>query len=289
MTTPGSSTHDSSLWITNLVDGMAGLTMKVRHALYCDASPFQKIEVFDTYAFGSVLMLGGAIVLTQRDEHIYNEMITHPALLAHSAPGAVCIIGGGDGGALRETLKHDCVREAVAVDIDSMVTDTVKRYFPSLGSAFEDTRSCVAFADGCAWLEDCDRSFDVVVVDSYDPGGPVQSLETGNFFELVRGRLGDGGVAVVQTGSPELRVDHIRETIRELGTIFSWTVPYICTIPSFPSSVCSFILCGTSGSTIPEFRAERLAALAGSCRYFSGEALEGAVRLPSSMRAVFSS
>jgi spermidine synthase len=280
-------TTDSSLWISNLVDGLAGLTIKAKHALYCNASPFQKIEVFDTYSYGNVLMLGGVIVLTERDEHIYNEMIAHPALLAHPRPAAVCVVGGGDGGALREVLRHDCVIEAVAVDIDAMVTETVKQFFPSLGPAFDDPRSSTAYADGCAWLEESDRTFDVIMVDSYDPGGPVQSLETGNFFELVRAHLRDEGIAVVQTGSPELRADDIRRTMRDLGNIFAWTAPYVCTIPSFPLGLCSFVLCGTTGEGVPSLDPERLAAVGGSCRYFSGEALDGAVRLPASVRAIF--
>jgi spermidine synthase len=280
-------TTDSSLWISNLLDGQAGLTMRVKHAVSCDASAFQKIEVFDTYAFGKVLMLGGTIVLTERDEHIYNEMIAHPALLAHPRPASVCIIGGGDGGVLRETLRHDCVERAVAVDIDGMVTEVVKRFFPSLGPAFDQPRARLELADGCAWLERSHARFEVIVVDSYDPGGPVQSLETGNFFELVRGHLSEDGIAVVQTGSPELRTDHVRHILRQLGGIFSWTVPYLAMIPSFPLGLCSYVLCGTAGEGVGPLDRKRTAALAGSCRYFSPEAFQGAMHLPASVRSIF--
>lgn len=119
----------SSIWLQNLIHGMSGLTIKAKHSVFCDSSPFQKIEVFDTYSFGLVLCLGGSIVLTEADGCIYHEMISHPALFMHKNPQNVCIIGGGDGGCLKEVLIHETVKTVTIVDIDEMVTETVKRFF----------------------------------------------------------------------------------------------------------------------------------------------------------------
>ena len=122
----------SSLWIQTLVNGLSGLTIRAKHALFCDSSPFQKIEVFDTYSFGTVLCLGGSVVITELDSDSYHEMIVHPAMIMHKKPERICIIGGGDGGCLKEVIKHDDVKTIVVVEIDSMVKETIDRFFPAL-------------------------------------------------------------------------------------------------------------------------------------------------------------
>ncbi|MBD3240616.1 MAG: hypothetical protein GF331_08540, partial [Chitinivibrionales bacterium] len=176
--------YDSSIWIKNLVNGLSGMTFKVKHAVFCDASPFQKVEVFDTYGFGHILMLAGNVVVTEKDEHVYSEMIAHPALLMHRKPKRVCVIGGGDGGAAREVLKHACVESVTVVEIDELVTKTVSEHFASLRTGLVDSRTHVVFEDGCRYLEKSPDTFDVIIVDSYDPGGPVQSITSEPFYPL---------------------------------------------------------------------------------------------------------
>jgi spermidine synthase len=282
----GGNSPESVLWIQNLVDGLAGFTLKAKSAVFCDASPFQKIEVFDTYAFGRVLLLGGSIVMTERDEYIYNEMISHPALVSHPAPRSVCIVGGGDGGSLREVLKHECIQEVTVVEIDAHVTETVKRHFSSLADGFDDPRVELVFDDGYNWLNNNEKRFDVIVVDSYDPAGPVQSLETDDFLELVRNRLNDNGLAVFQTGSPVIRAEHIRRSMRRLATLFASASPYICTIPSFPLSVCGFLLC-TTGQAGEAADTDRQKRVREQCRYYCESVHQGAFLLPRDTAALF--
>jgi spermidine synthase len=278
---------ESSFWLHNYIDGCHGTFVRIKHNLYCDASPFQKIEVVDTYGFGRVLILAGTIVFTEKDEHVYNEMISHPALVSHPEPAEVCIIGGGDGGALRQVLKHPSVQKVTVVEIDHMVTTAVKRFFPELALGFGDKRTEMVFEDGYDWLKKCGRSFDVIIVDSYDPGGPIQSLGTEDFFEVVKQSLTDAGLAVFLTSSPELNRDQIKADMADLSLIFPLCKPYIAALPSFPLGVCSFVLCGNQADTSSAAHRQRAEQIAGQCRYYSSEIQDGAFLLPRAVADIF--
>jgi spermidine synthase len=278
---------DSSYWYHSQIDGCIGTTLKIKHTLLCTASPFQKIEVVDTYGLGRVLLLAGTVVFTEKDEHIYNEMIAHPVLVAHPAPRTICIIGGGDGGVLREVLKHPSVEKVTVVEIDSMVTDAINRFFPNLYGGFRDPRTELVFEDGYQWLKDCQRTFDAIIVDSYDPGGPIQSLGTEDFFEVVGSSLTDAGHAVFLTSSPELNRDKIRVTARDLAVIFPFCKPYLATLPSFPLGLCSFLLCGKTPAGAGECDRERMERLTERCRYYCAAIQQGAFLLPRSVADIF--
>ena len=133
----------SSLWIDNMVNGLSGLSIRAKRAVFSDSSPFQKIEIFDTYSFGRIMCLADFVVLTELDEFIYHEALVHPAMMMHDNPARVCIIGGGDGGCLREVVKYKCMESVVVVEIDEMVKDTVAAHFPKLAAGFTDMRVSV--------------------------------------------------------------------------------------------------------------------------------------------------
>lgn len=271
---------DSSVWIENLVNGLSGISIKAKHALFCESSPFQKIEVFDTYSYGKILILAGTVVFTEKDEYIYNEMITHPALIAHKKPENVCIIGGGDGGALREALKHPEVKSVTVVDIDELVITATKRFFAPMSTGFGDPRTTIVIDDGYAFLNTTKNPFDVILVDAFDPGGPVQSLATADFFQLVHKKLASGGIAVFQTDSPTFRSNVIRETFHQVKMLFPVAKPYLSIIPSFPEGVCSFIICGKDKEQRFACDQERCTKIVGDCGYYNEEIHTGAFMLP---------
>jgi spermidine synthase len=271
----------SSLWIQNLINGgLSGLTIRAKHPVFCDASPFQKIEVFDTYSFGLILCLGGTIVLTESDSSIYHEMIVHPAMFMHSSPQRICIIGGGDGGCLSEVLRHDTVKNVVIVEIDKMVKDTVERFFPNQAAAFKDSRVQVVFDDGYQYLKTNQESFDIILIDSYDPCGPVQSLETADFHRLVSQRLAPDGIAVFQTDSPIIKGEFLRKTIQSVSPFFQFKKPYLCSMRSFPEGVCSFLLCSQNENIFDNFDHNRYKSLKENCHYYNQEIHNGAFMLP---------
>jgi spermidine synthase len=277
---------NAALWLENLVNGLSGFTLRAKHALYYGASPFQKIEVFHTYAFGKVLVLGDNIVLTERDEYIYHESITHPAMNMHADPRRVCVIGGGDGGVLREVLKYKDVESALVVEIDKMVREAVAAHFPSLAKPFSDKRSRVEFAEGCAFLKKSKDSFDVILVDSYDPGGPVQSLETADFYRLVYERLDKSGIAVFQTDSPTVRGEYLRSTVATISSLFKTFRLYTCAIPSFPEGICSFVMCAKDGASIDSFNEKRYSSVAKRCQYYNPDIHRGAFLLPEYIKKI---
>jgi spermidine synthase len=270
----------TSLWLNNLVHGLSGVTIKVKHPVYTASSRFQKIEVFDTYRYGMVLCLGGSVVMTEHDGDIYHEMIVHPPVLSHNNAKSVCIIGGGDGGCLRQVLKHTTVESVVIVEIDKMVRDAVLKHFPALAVGFSDKRVCVTLDDGYNYLKTTDKSFDVIIVDSYDPGGPVQSLETADFHHVVAQRLKDDGIAVIQTDSPVVRPDFLRQTLSLISPLFAQVKPYICSFSSFPEGICSFVLCGRKEKSLERFDEQRAATIAASCGYYNADIHAGAFLLP---------
>jgi len=274
----------TSLWIHNLVHGLAGITIKVKQAVFTVSSPFQKIEVFDTYRYGMVLSLGGSIVLTEHDSDTYHEMIVHPAMLCHKKPKHVCIIGGGDGGCLREVLKHAGAASVVVVDIDATVKETIEKYFPRLAAGFGDKRVSVVIDDGYNFLKTTDTQFDVIIVDSYDPGGPVQSLETADFHNVVAKRLAADGLAVFQTDSPIVRPEFLEQTLTRISPLFAEYKPYLCSFSSFPEGICSFLLCGRESGALGRFDEERYKAIVASWSYYNNEIQRGAFLLPQYIR-----
>lgn len=277
----------STLWLEHLVNGLSGLSIKAKHTVFCDSSPFQKIEIFDTYNYGLVLCLGGSIVMTERDSFIYHEMFIHPSMMMHPNPQNVCIIGGGDGGCLREILKHPSVKKVTIVEIDKMVTDTVIKFYTGLESSFSDPRVSIVFDDGYHYLNKNEEKYDVIIVDSYDPAGPVQSLETTDFYRVVAQRSSENGIAVFQTDSPTVRKEYLRMVISGVSQHFSSFKPYICPVASFPDSLCSFLLCTNSVKMLENFDSARHSKIADQCEYYNEEMHQGLFLLPQYIKNMF--
>ena len=278
----------SSLWIQNLINGLSGLTIKVKQAVFCGSSPFQKVEVFETFNFGNILCLGGNIVMTELED-TYHEMMVHPALLMHNQPRTVCCIGGGDGGCLKEILKHTSVEKVVIIEIDQLVQETIHTYFPAYAEGFNDPRTELIIDDGYNFLKSNERMFDIILVDSFDPGGPVQSLETADFHQIVSERLKPDGIAVFQTDSPTIRSQYIRSTIESVSPFFAEYRPYICSIRSFPDGICSFLACAHQKDTLDHFDIGRYNTISSSCSYYNDDMHRGAFMLPQYLKRIVSS
>ena len=276
--------NESFVWIQTLINGVSGVTMRVKGPLFSAASPFQKIEVYDTYAFGKVLCLAGCVVFTEKDEYVYNEMIVHPAMIMHPAPKRVCIIGGGDGGSLREVLRHKDVEAVRIVEIDAKVKETVETYFPEMASAFADPRATLTVADGADYLAAHTELYDCIIVDSLDPGGPVESLETSDFYRQVSQRLTPGGVAIFQTGYPAIQSELFRSMVSNARSAFPFCAPYLCTIPSFPEGLCAFLLCTASDTRQKNIDPKRLQDISAQCQYYNTDIQTGAFLLPQDIK-----
>ncbi len=214
----------------------SGLFFRARRRLVRERTPFQKVEVYETDSFGRVLLLDGLVQTTERDEYFYHEMLVHPAMISHPRPKEILIIGGGDGGALREVLRYP-VKSAVLVEIDARVIEVCRKHFPGLAASFSDRRAEVAVEDGNRFIRQTDRRFDIIVVDSSDPVGPSAILHQRNFFAALKKCLRPGGIIVSQAGAPLFQREHLLEKRRFLRRLFNSAIYYFGPAPTYPGGL----------------------------------------------------
>ena len=204
---------------------------KVIHEVHTD---LQDLVIFENGDFGRVLMLDNIIQLTSRDEFVYHEMMSHVPLFALDSPRSVLVVGGGDGGVLREVLRHASVERAVLCEIDPGVIDLCRQHFPDVSAgAFDDPRSEVVIADGAKFVAETDRKFDAIMVDSTDPIGPGKVLFGEPFYQDCKKRLNDGGVLVTQQGLPFLQPWEIKQSVQMFRGMFRDATAYLPVTASY--------------------------------------------------------
>ncbi|ADC88804.1 spermidine synthase [Thermocrinis albus DSM 14484] len=205
----------------------------VSKVLYHGKSPYQEIMVVESPHFGKVLILDGVAQCDERFEFIYHEFMAHVPLYAHPNPQDVLIIGGGDGGVLREVLKHPEVKRAVLVDIDKEVIEVSKKFLPTMACSFDDPRAIVINEDGYKYIQDYEGEFDVIIVDSTDPVGFAHVLTTEEFFKYVYRALKEDGIYVGQTESIHYHVEIVRRVQKALRKVFPIVDLYTAVIPGY--------------------------------------------------------
>ena len=191
-------------WFTEACDECgSAFSLKIKGKLHEETSDFQKIEIYETTHYGKLMVIDGYTMLSTKDNFLYHEMMTHPALYSHPQPENVLVIGGGDCGTLKEVLKHTEVNKAHQVEIDERVTRLSEKYFPELCSSNQDARAELHFADGIQWVKDAKPGdYDIIIVDSTDPIGPAEGLFNEAFYRSCQKILGDKGILVQQSESP---------------------------------------------------------------------------------------
>ena len=226
-----------------------------------------------------MLLLDGCVMLTDRDEFIYHEMITHVPLFTHPSPERVLVIGGGDGGVVREALRHSSVREVHLVEIDGEVIDVSRKYFPAVASGLDDSRVEVIVRDGFDHLDEHVDYYDVIMTDSIDPVGEAAKLFSDSFYAKARQSLRAGGVFVCQSESPYFHGDTMTKVRRTLGEVFSHAHSYLAHIPTYPSGMWSFTIASDAHDPLlrqPDFSPRFVSAL----KYFSPEIYRAAFAIP---------
>ncbi|MFC1859539.1 polyamine aminopropyltransferase, partial [Thermodesulfobacteriota bacterium] len=190
------------MWIREVHQGMVGLSFKVEKTLFSEKSVFQRVDVVKTQGHGIMLLNDGVIMLSERDEFVYHEMIAHVPLFVHPDPRQVLVIGGGDGGTVREVLKHRTVEKVVLVEIDELVIRACREYLPAVSCALDDPRLEILIENGVDHVLHTDRKFDIVLVDSTDPIGPATPLFNKPFYKGVAALLTADGIMISQAESP---------------------------------------------------------------------------------------
>lgn len=271
-------------WIEETLHRDYRQRLRAARMLYDSRTDHQRLQVFENPVFGRVLTLDGVVQVTEGDEHIYHEMLTHTPILAHGAARRVLIIGGGDGGMAREVLRHKAVEEVVMVEIDAGVVEFSKKWLPGISAgAFDDARLKLTIADGADYVANADAQFDVVIIDSTDPIGPGETLFTDSFYGRARRRLADGGILVTQNGVPFLQPEELRGTMRAFRALFADATAYLATVPTYAGGPMAFGW-GTDGQareTSEEVLAGRMDAtgLTG-LRYYTPAVHKAAFALP---------
>lgn len=218
-----------------------GQEFRIDELLFEISTEHQHLIIFKNAAFGRVMALDGIVQTTEKDEFIYHEMLTHVPLLAHGQVRQVLIIGGGDGGMLREVTRHPQVSHVTQVEIDQQVVDMCRKYLPKHSQgAYDDPRVDIVIDDGYKFVRNTDRKFDVIISDSTDPVGPGEVLFHEDFYAGCKRCLTPGGILVTQNGVPFMQLDEVRTTARRISRIFDDWHFYFAAVPTYIGGVMAF-------------------------------------------------
>lgn len=230
-----------NVWITEeFMDTRYGY--KVKETLFSGKSEFQKVDVVDTVPLGKMLFNDNLVMISERDEFVYHDMITHTPLFMHPNPKNVLVIGGGDGGSLREVLRHKRVEKCTMVEIDAMVVEACKKHIPQTSLALDDARAQVIIDDGLKFVNETKEKFDVIIVDSTDPVGPATPLFGEDFYKDIYRCLSDDGIVVSQAESPFLNAEMQGKILSIMKGIFSGVYMYNYTNLTYPGGIWSFAM-----------------------------------------------
>lgn len=260
-------------------------SLKIREKLHEEQSEYQFIEVYATEKFGNLMVIDGCVMLTDRDNFVYHEMMSHTPLFTHDNPENVVIIGGGDCGTLREVLKHPEVKQAWQIDIDERVTRIAEQYFPALCDSNDDPRASLLFDDGIQWIKDAQpQSLDVIIIDSTDPVGPAVGLFTEAFYRDCHKALREGGILIQQSESPLLHMHIIKpmhQAMRAAGYQDTRTLHFQQV--SYPSGWWSATMAG-KGRTLAGFREQAARDKVFETHYYNADIHRGAQAAPEFFR-----
>lgn len=255
------------------------LGVKIKNKVAEEKSAFQFIEVFDTYEYGRMLVLDGVIQLTEFDEFSYHEMFVHVPMQSHPDPKSVLVVGGGDGGMVRELVKHDCLERIDMCEIDGGVVEISKRYLPFTASGLSDPRVKVYLEDGAVFIQNHQRQYDLILVDSSDPIGPAEVLYKRPFYEGIKGALREGGAALCQCETIFYYLPLIKSFVSAIRDLFP-RMQYMNTlVPTYPSGMIGQLVCSL-GPDYTEPVRDLPAKTADTLRYYSPEVHRAAFHLP---------
>lgn len=250
---PNAVKHNRNIWFTDRDENIA---LSLRHSgnvLFREQSPYQKVQVLETYAYGKALTIDGMFMTTEKDEYVYHEMISHVPVLSHKNVKNVLVIGGGDGGTVRELMRHKDIEKVTMVEIDDAVVRACKEHLPNIAAAFDDPRLDLIIGDGIEYVKNAEAgAYDLIIVDGSDPVGPAKGLFSDEFYTDVHSALNDNGVLVAQGESPRFNQHAFVDLRRCFKKVFgeNKVYNYFFFVPTYPSGMWSFALC-TKGDLDP--------------------------------------
>lgn len=275
------------LWIRERHLNQTELGYRVTNVLHHSVSEFQTVDVVETVALGRMLFLDGMVMTSERDEFIYHEMITHIPMLAHPNPKSVLVIGGGDGGTIREVLRHPSVERAVLCEIDGEVIDVCKRYLPSIAGQLDDPRVEIEVRDGAAYIAQHPNTFDVILIDSTDPIGPGEKLFTQEFYRNVFNALTENGLMANQSESPMSVPDECVRINKLLKSVFPVVKPYTACVPSYPGAQWTWSFCSKGLQPLDHLNEAVAQELEKTSRYYNRQVHQAVFALPNYVKRLY--
>lgn len=267
-------------WVREIHQQNVALSFKIEEVLFSGRSPFQQVDIVKTKDHGIMLLNDGIIMLSERDEFIYHEMIAHVPLFVHPSPRKVLVIGGGDGGTVREILKHRQVDKVVMVEIDEMVVSACREHIPSVSGALEDPRLELRIEDGVNYVAQTKLQFDVVLVDSTDPIGPALPLFNRSFYANAAQVLSPDGILVCQSESPFYEHTAQKSMLANQRDFFNRLHLYLFPTVTYPGGLWSFSFASKGLCPSNNFSPDRVTAAAIPMRYYNPGIHRAAFQLP---------
>jgi spermidine synthase len=280
---------DMAGWSVETLHPEYAQALREDELLYDSQTEHQRLRVFRNARFGKVLTLDGVVQVTEADNFVYHEMLTHVPLLAHGGARRVAIVGGGDGGMARAALDHASVERVTMIEIDAGVVEFSRTYLPEISrGAFDDPRLELVIADGAAFMKESGETFDVIIVDSTDPVGPGEVLFTDTFYGHARERLSEGGILVTQNGVPFMQPDELTNTMRAFRALFRDWGCYLATVPTYAGGPMAFgwATDGVARDVALQALKSRYAAAGLETRYYTPEVHKAAFALPGYVKAL---
>ncbi len=271
----------SEVWFEEAIEFVKGTNIKIQidKKLFSKKSEYQNIEVFETVPFGKMMVIDGMIMLTEADEFCYHEMISHVPLCVHPSPKKVLVVGGGDGGVIREIVKHEDVEQIDHCEIDEEVIRVSKEFFPSIGKELDNPKVNRFVKDAAQHVKEMKGEYDVIIVDSTDPIGPAEALFERPFYEDCKNALNDTGILVTQAESIFYHKKLIKELFAKTEGLFPIMRYYYTMIPTYPSGMIGFTFCSKKYDPIKDIKEEKADKLK-NLDYYNKEIHRAAFVLP---------
>lgn len=270
------------LWYTENHTQNVRFSIKVEKQLVSVKSQFQRIDVFESYEFGKILVIDGYLMLTEKDEFIYHEMLTHVPMAVNPDVKNVLVIGAGDGGTVRELTRYQSIERIDMAEIDKLVVDVCREYLPQTASKLDDPRVNIYYEDGLKFVRSKQNEYDLIIVDSTDPFGPGEDLFTKEFYGNCYKALKEGGILVNQHESPYYPEDALamQKAHKKIKSIFPVALVYQAHIPTYPSGHWLFGFASKGIDPISDLKEERWNSLGISTRYYNTQLHRGCFALP---------
>jgi len=265
------------IWFSEKHTDNLALHYRIKETLFRKKTPYQELAILDTCEFGRTLVLDGVVQTTVRDEFIYHEMLVHPAMALHPSPQRILVVGGGDGGTIREIVKYPGLEKVTLAELDEEVIAASRHFLPELSCAFDHPKVEISIGDGVEYIKDKENTFDIIFIDSPDPIGPASGLFSAAFYADIRKALKPEGIMVAQTESPFLHAELIRQVHAVLRKESFSPRLYLAYIPTYQHGMWSFTMAlKEPGSLKPE-----PGWTPPGTRYYNKDIHRGALSLPS--------